>query len=137
MAGKTPNRTTQPGTGPKPINARKVVGRGINGGAFYSEAAYHQSAAYRLRGGGGPPQQGGQPPQPTNPGLPGRTPGGGGTIRGRGPTSVWSPINVSPGNRLPGVSPTFPHPGAPPAPGTADQHVDQVRTAIVRGGGGM
>jgi len=138
MAGRVPNRSTQPGTGPRPINKRgPVVGRGLNGNPFYSEAAYRNSAAYKIRGGGGPPQQGGQPPTPTNPALPGRTPGGGGTMRGRVPTSVFSPINRVPGNRLPGVSPTFPHPGAPPAPGTFDQHLEQARAQIVRGGGSM
>lgn len=132
MAGKLPTRTTQPGTGPKPINARKVVGRGVNGNPFYSEAKYHQSAAYRMKA-GGPPQQGGQPPQPTNPGLPYRSGPGAGPGRLPRPTSVFSQMGS--GNRLQGVSPTFPHPGAPPAPGTADQHVDQARAAMLRGGG--
>lgn len=52
---------------------RHIYGRGIGGHPFYSLAAYHQSRAYRLRGGrpgggGGfqgspPPYQGGQPPR--------------------------------------------------------------------------
>jgi len=139
MAGKLPSRGTQPGTGPKPVNRRgPVVGRGLNGNPFYSEAAYHNSDAYRIRGGGGPNQGGGQPPTPTNPGLPGRTGPGGGTLRINAPTSVFSPINRSPGNRLPGASPTIPHPGAPPVVGgSADAHVEAQRPGIVRGGGGM
>lgn len=136
MAGKVPNRYLPPTGGP--LNpAQKPVGYGLKGTPFYNIEKYHQSEAFRekqarkqlLGNGPHPPYNGGNPP---------RRGAGGGTIA-PGPGGLRPPrggglggISIATGNRLGGVRPTFPHPGAPAAPGTADQHVEALRLAMVR-----
>lgn len=130
MAGRTPDRTGPGGNG---TPRRQVVGRGLNGRPFYSEAAYRRSAAYRF-------QNSGQPVDVGGPGGPPRR--GGGTVpvhtigpppRVPGRTGKLNPIGM--GNRLGGgVSQAFPHVGAPAAPNTFDQHFEQVRSNLLGGG---
>lgn len=135
MAGKLPNRNLPPTGGP--LNpAQKPVGYGLKGHPFYNIEKYHQSKAFaqkqagkQLLSGPHPPYNGGNPPRrgpggTIAPGPSGGAPRGG----GNGPGG----ISIAMGNRLGGVSPSFPHPGAPAAPGTADQHVEALRQAMVR-----
>lgn len=161
MAGKLPTRTTKPTNGPRPIDARKSVGGGLKslpspfrgasppntpgggagikgtpsegykptptpinpgrarasgmkpvgyglkGEAFYDIEAYHQSKAYAIQ-----QKQGRAPVTPTAPPPPQQP-------RGMG-------------NRLGGVSPSFPHAGAPAAGGTMDEHMEAAREAMLR-----
>lgn len=82
----------------------KPVGYGLQGNPFYNIEKYHQSKAFAQRQKAG--RAGVIPPPPQAP-------------RGMG-------------NRLPGVSPNFPHVGAPAAAGTFDQHVEAAREAMLR-----
>lgn len=54
------------------------------------------------------------------------------------PVGNGNPMPLQAAQRLPGATQTFPHTGAAAAPGTADQHLDQVRQGIAQNpAGGM
>lgn len=87
------------------------VGYGLKGTPFYNIDKYHQSKAFAQ-----------QKAKKAAQGFP--------AVPGSPPPPRQQPL--AQGNRLPGVSPNFPHVGAPAASGTADQHFEAARAAVVR-----
>lgn len=101
-----PPRTGGAGSGRLggPIESKpKPVGYGRFGRPFYDINAYRRSAAFR-QGKSGGPQRPHPPEQP-----------------------------LAQGNRLAGVSHSFPHTGAAAVPGTADQHINDLRGQMLSG----